>query len=404
MSSPSTPSYWCYRCNRFVQVWRQDSLTCPECESGFVEEIESPPHLIQTEASRERHRRFSPAARTMFMAGNRSNPHRRNRRGGAAGSGDRSPINPVIVLRGGPAGAVEDVVGDDGGRGGGGFELYYDDGGGSGLRPLPPNMSEFLLGSGFERLLDQLTQIEMNGGFGRYENQHPPASKSAIESMPTVIINESHIFIESHCAVCKEAFELESEAREMPCKHIYHTDCILPWLSIRNSCPVCRHELPSGDDEGEDGIRSPLPEAGNGQGNNEEEAVGLTIWRLPGGGYAVGRFTGARRGERELPVVYTEMDGAFNSGGLPRRISWGSRGGGRRENGGGVNGGRDGGNRGFSFGRALRHWFACFGVGQSSSSDSRVTGRNRPSPVFRSSSSMMRRRGWGTEINAARRH
>ncbi|KAG6760198.1 hypothetical protein POTOM_036701 [Populus tomentosa] len=358
--------------------------------------------MIQTEASRERHRRLSPAAGTMFMIGNRSNPHRRNRRGGAAGSGDRSPINPVIVLRGGPGGAAEDVVGDDGGRGGGGFELYYDDGGGSGLRPLPPSMSEFLLGSGFERLLDQLTQIEMNGGFGRYENQHPPASKSAIESMPTVIINESHIFTESHCAVCKEAFELESEAREMPCKHIYHTDCILPWLSIRNSCPVCRHELPSGDDDGEDGVGSPLPEAGNGQGNNEEEAVGLTIWRLPGGGYAVGRFAGARRGERELPVVYTEMDGAFNNGGLPRRISWGSRGGGRRENGGGVNGGRDGGNRGFGFGRVLRHWFACFGVGRGSSSNSRVTGRNRPSPVL-SSSSSMRRRGWGAEINTGRR-
>uniref|UniRef100_A0A6M2F1I2 RING-type E3 ubiquitin transferase n=1 Tax=Populus davidiana TaxID=266767 RepID=A0A6M2F1I2_9ROSI len=402
MSSPTTPSYWCYRCNRFVQVWRQDSVTCPECESGFIEEIENPPHMIQTEASRERHRRLSPAAGTMFMIGNRSNPHRRNRRGGAAGSGDRSPINPVIVLRGGPGGAAEDVVGDDGGRGGGGFELYYDDGGGSGLRPLPPSMSEFLLGSGFERLLDQLTQIEMNGGFGRYENQHPPASKSAIESMPTVIINESHIFTESHCAVCKEAFELESEAREMPCKHIYHTDCILPWLSIRNSCPVCRHELPSGDDDGEDGAGSPLPEAGNGQGNNEEEAVGLTIWRLPGGGYAVGRFAGARRGERELPVVYTEMDGAFNNGGLPRRISWGSRGGGRRENGGGVNGVGDGGNRGFGFGRVLRHWFACFGVGRGSSSNSRVTGRNRPSPVF-SSSSSMRRRSWGAEINTGRR-
>ncbi|KAJ6983081.1 hypothetical protein NC653_026024 [Populus alba x Populus x berolinensis] len=98
MSSPTTPSYWCYRCNRFVQVWRQDSVTCPECESGFIEEIENPPHMIQTEASRERHR----------------------------SSGDRSPINPVIVLRGGPGGAA-----------GGGFELYYDDGGGSGLRPLP---------------------------------------------------------------------------------------------------------------------------------------------------------------------------------------------------------------------------------------------------------------------------
>lgn len=170
------------------------------------------------------------------------------------------------------------------------------------------------MGSGFDRLLDQLANLEING-VGRLE--HPPASKAAIESMPIIKIVASHVSTESHCAVCKEAFELNTEVREMPCKHIYHSDCILPWLSMRNSCPVCRHELPT--DVGRSGRNSP-----ESDGNRDEDTVGLTIWRLPGGGFAVGRFTGGRRAaERELPVVYTEVDAGFNAGaGVPRRISW----------------------------------------------------------------------------------
>ncbi|WZY87725.1 hypothetical protein YC2023_044460 [Brassica napus] len=74
----------------------------------------------------------------------------------------------------------------------------------------------------------------------------PPAAKSSIDALPTVKIIQKHLkSSDSHCPVCKEEFELKSEAKQMPCKHVYHSDCIVPWLVQHNTCPVCRKELPS---------------------------------------------------------------------------------------------------------------------------------------------------------------
>ncbi|PON68223.1 43kDa postsynaptic protein [Parasponia andersonii] len=73
-----------------------------------------------------------------------------------------------------------------------------------------------------------------------------PASKSAVEELPAIAASEE---LSNVCVVCIEEFVKGEELRELPCKHIYHKDCILTWLKQRNTCPECRYELAKEDDE-----------------------------------------------------------------------------------------------------------------------------------------------------------
>ncbi|KAF5188581.1 E3 ubiquitin-protein ligase aip2 [Thalictrum thalictroides] len=80
--------------------------------------------------------------------------------------------------------------------------------------------------------------------------KQPPASKEVIENLPIVTISEemmARLGSDIECAVCRENLAISEKLHELPCKHLFHLLCLKPWLDKHNSCPICRHELPTDD-------------------------------------------------------------------------------------------------------------------------------------------------------------
>ncbi|XP_033644337.1 E3 ubiquitin-protein ligase RNF181-like [Asterias rubens] len=78
------------------------------------------------------------------------------------------------------------------------------------------------------------------------ERKGPPASKDVIAKLQEKVVGVNE---DSRCPICLVEYSAGEKCKQLPCKHDFHPTCILPWLGQTNTCPVCRHELPT-DDEG----------------------------------------------------------------------------------------------------------------------------------------------------------
>ncbi|KAJ9071761.1 hypothetical protein DSO57_1033816 [Entomophthora muscae] len=100
---------------------------------------------------------------------------------------------------------------------------------------------------GEEQLTELMTRLAEAQSQQEAQKAHP-ASKKIISGLP-----HRHVTLENvpdqQCIVCLEDWEADQEALEMPCGHIYHNDCLLPWLERANTCPCCRYPLYTEDEE-----------------------------------------------------------------------------------------------------------------------------------------------------------
>ncbi|WOL12568.1 E3 ubiquitin-protein ligase [Canna indica] len=260
MGEPMAARYWCHMCSQMVNPVMEVELTCPHCDSGFVEEVDGrggdmddqalslwAPILLgvlgggslrrrrihreeeressdhdgdsEVEAIRRRRRRTSAILQLLqvIRQGSRAETdasdaesERRRRRDHVILI---NPFNQAIILRGASDAGTEPPQSQSAGNVGDGAVSAGD-------------------------YLDALLQRLAENDPSRYGT--PPAQKEAVEAMPSVKIEES-----TSCSICLEELEVGGEARETPCKHRFHGACILPWLELHSSCPVCRFQMPA---------------------------------------------------------------------------------------------------------------------------------------------------------------
>ena len=183
----STHHYWCYNCRRFFnKIYIEGHpLECPICQSGMVEETNST---------------TSPQNFLPF----------------------NSDINEegMMLIQTPYSAYLEEIVTDL-------INLNYEN-------------------EEIERIINYLILHDQN----KYGS--PPASKEVVSKLKEEEVNDDTIKafgIENTCSVCKEEFEKGNTCISLPCKHYFHKDCIMPWLNQHNSCPICRFELPTDDED-----------------------------------------------------------------------------------------------------------------------------------------------------------
>ncbi|KAK7316595.1 hypothetical protein RJT34_00178 [Clitoria ternatea] len=263
MSSGS--SYWCYTCRQPIWLPASNGI-CPYCDDGFVQELSElqgvamqhgqMPDILDAIQAVVEQRSSDPRIglrdavdnfMRQRMAGRHQNFDVRRRSSSALVPEQTWGVlssGPYLIFHGQAPGFN---LSSRGSRGG----------------PTHVDFGDFT-DHGLEGLVEQLAMNDHRAG-------PPPASRSSIDSLPTIKITETHHRADMHCPVCKEKFELGSEAREMPCNHIYHSDCIVPWLVQHNSCPVCRVELPPQGHVSSRGSRIWRGRNGNGNRNNNND-------------------------------------------------------------------------------------------------------------------------------------
>ncbi|XP_033492516.1 E3 ubiquitin-protein ligase RNF115 [Epinephelus lanceolatus] len=255
--------FFCHCCKCETNPKLPD-FVCPRCDSDFIEEVTEDSSLLQNNtsaASEESNSLFSDLWQLLFMERSALLSHPPSSESDpddseqvSAGQSRPSPVLPSAAEAGEPESssqseqerssrpeqrpAVEGIVqqflaglfANNGNPGAAPAAL-------SGMLQLHSNPGDYAWGQGgLDAVITELLgQLESTGP--------PPAEKEMISSLPTVCISQEQTDCRLECPVCREEYSSGESVRKLPCLHYFHSECIVPWLELHDTCPVCRKSL-----------------------------------------------------------------------------------------------------------------------------------------------------------------
>ncbi|KAI3385101.1 hypothetical protein SNEBB_003464 [Seison nebaliae] len=74
-------------------------------------------------------------------------------------------------------------------------------------------------------------------------NGSPPARQADLNKLQTEKVTQEIVDQKTQCSICMDDLKIDSTVKKLPCGHYFHEDCIMPWLRLHDTCPVCRESL-----------------------------------------------------------------------------------------------------------------------------------------------------------------
>lgn len=106
--------------------------------------------------------------------------------------------------------------------------------------------------------------------------------------------------VNAECVICLETFEDDERVLELPCKHLYHGDCIRKWLIERKKiCPICKRDVSVGIDVREGRLDESAIESAAQAADQTNDSAGGSA------GSAVGPSTNVELATEETPLLRT---------------------------------------------------------------------------------------------------